>query len=155
MPSPSRTKATRERIITAERERVALELRKGGATFEAIAQCVGYTDRSTARHAVMRALAATLQEPADELRRLELERCDAMQWALWPTVLDGNPEAVRACLRIMLRRSQLLGLDAPAKKLVEVITHDAFSAAVAGVEAEIAELEAARDRSEPAGDRPG
>lgn len=143
------------RVAIAMKARKALELRKEGKSFEQIAKALRYRDGSGAYKAVTRALAATLQEPAAELRRLELERCDSMHSALWAKVLEGDPEAVRACLRIMIRRSQLLGLDAPAKSRVEVITHDAFSAAVAGLEAEIAELEAGADRSDAAGDRPG
>ncbi len=143
------------RVAMAAKQRKALELRKSGATFEEIARQLRYANGGGAYKAVSHALAATLQEPAEELRRLELERCDCMQMALWPKVSDGDPEAVRACLRIMVRRSALLGLDAPAKSRIEVITRDAFSAAMAELEAEVGELQAAADRSDAAGDRAG
>jgi hypothetical protein len=146
----ARTKPTPARVRATVKEGKALELRKSGATFDVIAHALKYADRSAAAKAVRRALAATVQEPAAELRRLELERCDAMTLALWPAVLEGDAEAIRACLRVMLRRAQMLGLDAPAKSRVEVITHDAFSAAMEELEAEIAELEIqAGDRRKP------
>jgi AraC-like DNA-binding protein len=90
MPSPQRTKATPTRIRTAEREAAALDLRKTGATYEAIAHSVGYGDRSAAAKAVSRALAATIQEPADELRRLESERLDALLAAVWPPLTGSG-----------------------------------------------------------------
>jgi hypothetical protein len=82
---------TPARIALAEKERRALELRKGGATYNRIAQVLGYSDEGGAAKAVKRALADTLQEPAAEIRKLEAERLDAMQSALWPAALSGKP----------------------------------------------------------------
>lgn len=155
MASPSRTKATPDRIIIAERERAALELRTEGVTFEVIARFVGYSHRGSAHRAVTRALAATVQEPADELRRLELERCDALQSAVWPKALEGDAEAVRACLRVMARRSQLLELDSPTRRVANVVTEDSIDVAIWELEAELAEHDdsdvagAARDLRRP------
>lgn len=141
MPSPQRTKATPTRIRTAAREASALELRKTGATYEAIAQSVGYSDRSAAAKAVSRALAATIQEPADELRRLEGERLDALLGAVWPEAMTGRRSAVDSCLRIMDRRSKLFGLDAPSRRSVDVIGPEALDQLIRQMEAEVAETE--------------
>jgi hypothetical protein len=59
-----------------------------------------------------------LQEPADELRGLELERLDRMQEGLWDKAIRGNLRAVDRVLKIMKRQSQLLGLDAPRQVAV-------------------------------------
>lgn len=112
--APRRNATTPARIALAEKERRALELRKGGATYNRIAQALGYSDEGGAAKAVKRALADTLQEPAAEIRRLEAERLDAMQSALWPAALSGKWPAVDRCLAIMERRARLLGLDTPA-----------------------------------------
>lgn len=144
-----RKASTASRIKTAEKERDALELRKGGATFEQIAREVGYSDGSGAAKAVSRALADTIQEPAADLRRLELERLDSLLAALWPKAIDGDAQAVDRCLRVMERRASLLGLDAPSRRIVDFITHDAFSRAMQELEAEIAEYETAGDRGQP------
>ena len=47
------------------------------------------------------------------LRELEVQRLDAMLYAVWDDVLQGDANAVHTALRISERRSRLLGLDAP------------------------------------------
>ena len=96
-----------------EKQAEALALRKAGHTFEDIAERVGYASKSGAFKAVMSALRKTIQEPADELRRLELERLDVMLKSLWPFILKGSPRHVEIGLKVMDRRAALLGLDAP------------------------------------------
>jgi hypothetical protein len=139
--SPSRTKATPGRIAIAEREAKALELRKEGATYGAIARSIGYTDRSAAAKPVSRALAATIQEPADELRRLESERLDALLAAVWHDAMAGRRSAVESALRIMDRRSKLIGLDAPLRRAVEVITPEALENVITQLESELADMQ--------------
>jgi len=111
---PGESKISPRRILAAEKQVKAMELRKAGATFREIGEKLGYTEAG-ARKAVMSALRKTLREPADELRTLEVERLDAMMQGLWPEALRGNPNAVTRVLNIMERRAKLLGLDAPAK----------------------------------------
>ena len=105
----------------AEKQRQALELRKAGATFEQIARQLGYANAGGAYKIVQAALRDTVQQPADEVRQLELERLDAMLRALWPAAIQGKWLAVDRCLLIMDRRARLLGLDAPTRRIVEVI----------------------------------
>lgn len=107
--------ASPRRIAAAEQRRRALELRKAGATYDQIAQQVGYTNRGSAHRAVMAALKEITAEPAQEVRQLELERLDAMLLGLWPAARKGNQGAVDRVLRIMERRAKLLGLDSPVK----------------------------------------
>lgn len=105
---------TREQQARAREARV-LELRKSGATFARIAGVVGYADASNAKRAYDRAMKATIQQPADELRALEEERLDSLLLAMWPAAMQGKGYAVEKCLMIMDRRARLLGLDAPAR----------------------------------------
>jgi hypothetical protein len=56
-----------------------------------------------------------LQEPADELREMEATRLDALQQAYWRPALDGDVKAATILLKLMERRSKLLGLDQPIK----------------------------------------
>jgi len=103
-----------ERELTAlERKLKALELRKAGFTYQAIADMVGYKTAGGAHRAVLTALKKTLQEPSDEVRKIELERLDELLKALWDK--RHNPAYADRVLRIMERRSKLLGLDAPTK----------------------------------------
>jgi len=108
------------RLEAAERQRQALELRKTGQTYDAIAQALGYRNPSCAYRAIERALKKTLQQPADSVRQLEIARLDAMLHALWGRALGSktrppNPLIVDRILRLMERRARLLGLDAPVK----------------------------------------
>jgi len=97
----------------------ALELRKAGASFDQIAQHLGYAQRSGAHHAVQRALRESLEkrnQDADEVRELELSRLDDMFLGLWKDAKAGKWLAVDRALRIMERRAAYLGLDAPKKQ---------------------------------------
>lgn len=100
-------------VTIVEKEQRALELRKSGASFTAIAETLGYADAAGASKAVKRALRKMLQEPAAELREIELARYDQMFFALWKRVLQGDLAAIDRALKIMSQRAQLLGLNAP------------------------------------------
>ena len=45
------------------------------------------------------------------LREVEVRRLDALQAALWDASMAGNMEAVIACLKIILARIKVLGLE--------------------------------------------
>ena len=103
------------KLASHDRKLQALELRKAAATYQQIADQLGYRSASGAFNAVKAALKATLREPADELRELEAARLDAMLLPLWRRVQSGDERAVDRVLRIMERRARLLGLDAPTR----------------------------------------
>lgn len=109
----SESKTSQNRLNAADKQRQALELRKAGKSLDAIAQEVGYNSPSGAFRAIVSGLRKTLQEPADEVRKMELERLDAMLEATWEFAMTGKPEAVDRVLKIMERRAKYLGLDAP------------------------------------------
>lgn len=104
-----------QQISAVEKQLRALELRKSGAAYATIAEVLGYRSPSGAHAAVKSALKKTLQEPADELRQLELARLDAMLAALWPKANAGDVKAVHGVLKVLERRAKLLGLDAPTE----------------------------------------
>lgn len=104
-----------KRIDAAERQRKALEARKAGASYDQIARQLNYAGPSSAHKAVITALQRTIQEPADELRQLELTRLDALLIPVWGQAMKGSLPAIDRAIRIMERRAKLLGLDAPLK----------------------------------------
>lgn len=107
------SKTSKRRLEARERWIAALELRKKGLTFDAIAQELGYAGRQQSYTAVMKALKETLREPSDELRSLEAERLDTITDALWGDAKRGDTGAIDRILKIMERRAKLLGLDVP------------------------------------------
>ncbi len=109
------SKASGKRIAATERQARALALRKAGLGYADIARRLGYAGPSGAHKAIMTGLRALTREPAAELRDLELARLDDMLAGLWPNARKGNVAAVDRVLKIMQRRADLLGLDAPAR----------------------------------------
>jgi len=113
------TTPTPELIDTEVR---VLELRKTGMTWTRISELTGYADASGAYRAYIRALKRVVKEPAEQVRTLEIERLDYLWNSLMAKATDGDPQAIGVMLRIMERRSRLLGLDAPTKVQQEVTT---------------------------------
>lgn len=119
-----------------ERDARLLEMRKRGMTYRAIAAAEGL-DVKNVHTAIKDAMAAVTEEPAAEVRQLELERLDDMWMAVMKVleakhfkVSDGRLvrlgdepleddapvlAAVDRLLRIQERRSKLLGLDSAQK----------------------------------------
>jgi len=124
---------TRPQIIDAsERRAYVIEQRKGGNSYRLIAAAAiarfgidnlpkGYDSRYACDDvmAELKRIQDQTSEETMEIRTLELERLDRMQAALWDDVVRANPAgperdaAIDRVLKIMQRRSALLGLDAP------------------------------------------
>ena len=100
-------------IEAYEKDQKALELRKEGHTYESISEQLGYSTPSASYKAAMRRLRDMDRPAVSMLRELEVQRLDAMLYAVWDDVLQGDANAVHTALRISERRSRLLGLDAP------------------------------------------
>lgn len=132
MPRPTNKAPSAEQI---EKEKQALELRRAGVTYDVIAERVGFSDRTIARRYVMRALGRTLQEPADDVRRIEVDRLDRLQRALWPAAMQGDDKAIGSVLKVMDRRAKLLGLDAPVR--TNVTLTDSVSAEIEALAAQL------------------
>ena len=120
-----------------DKEKQVLELKRSGATWDAIAEVVGYANGSGAFKAYQRAMTRTLQQPADELRDAEIDRLDRLQRAYWFEAIGSKDQppvhkSAEIVLKIIDRRAKLLGLDAPTKIQAEVVTYDA-----SGIEADI------------------
>jgi uncharacterized membrane protein YccC len=109
------SKTSERRLAATERQRQALELRKAGVGFVKIAEMLGYKGPSGAYEAVHSALRRTLQQPADDLRRLENERLDVVLQAIAVRVKAGDYKAIDRWLRACESRRKLEGLDAPVK----------------------------------------
>jgi hypothetical protein len=115
MSASNKTSAAKAR--TLERQTRALELRRAGLGYEAIAAQIGI-GKSQAHRLVVAGLAeskAQIAASADDLRSEEISRLDGMLLGLWPRARKGEVAAVDRVLKIAERRAKLLGLDAPTK----------------------------------------
>ncbi len=110
---PGESNNSPRRLVARERQLQALELRKEGFTYDAIAKKLNYNSYQAASAAIEAALKRVLQRPAEEVRKIELERLDMMLRALLPKIRIADWQAINTALRIMDRRAKYLGLDAP------------------------------------------
>jgi hypothetical protein len=99
-----------------ERRAKALELHLAGATYDAIANAVGYASRSGAHKAVQEALLDLGRPVQGTAIDTELARLDAMLTGLWPKARRGDVQAVDRVLKISERRSVLLAGAAVPKQ---------------------------------------
>jgi hypothetical protein len=109
------------KVQAAQRRQSAVSLRVAGRTYAQIADELGVS-KQRAYQAVAEAVAEVNQqcrESAEELRRVECERLDAAQAAIWDKVVGGDLKAVETFLKLATRRARLLGLDAPTRTQVE------------------------------------
>ena len=123
-----------------EKEKKVLELRRGGLTFDLIADRLGYANASGAQKAYERACSRIVYDDVVALRNAEMDRLDIAQAAIWNEVLQGTVSAVMALIKIMERRARLLGLDVPVKTQLEVTHYDRDT-----IDAEVARLVAILD----------
>jgi hypothetical protein len=88
-----------------------------GCMYGQIAEQLHFNSASVARQAVFRAMKRLGKpEKAEQLRALELARLDRLFLAVWTAaVVHHDLGAVDRALKIMKRRAELLGLDAPSK----------------------------------------
>lgn len=108
------------RILAKEKQRRALEMRKAGATYDAIAASMGYASKSGARAAVVSAMGELIQEPAKELRTIQYERLNHMLVVLWAKINNGDERAIQTALSVMDKMDRLMGTDAPNRSEVDV-----------------------------------
>lgn len=133
----------KSQVETQEMIRQVLDARKAGMSFAEIARAVDppYSDASGAFRAYQRGMKQMIREPAEDVKNLELARLDTMLKALWPAVLQGKWLAIDRALAIMDRRARMLGLDAPLRQIVEVVTEEAIDRAIEELEARAQELD--------------
>lgn len=109
--APRRAQAT---VRRAE----ALKMRIAGMGYAAIGKQLGVS--TTAAYKLVQKAIEEIKErqaeDAEHLRRLEIERLDAAQSAIWPKVEKGDLMAIDRLIRILQRRSAYYGLDAPQKQ---------------------------------------
>ena len=102
------------------RDLAILNMRLHGLTFHEIARKLpeaGFRRVSVSRifAIVAKALRSCRDQPARELRQLELLRLDQLQAAHYKAAMGGDAAAATRVLSIMDRRAKLLGLDAGAE----------------------------------------
>jgi len=107
---PLRRGRHRNKALAAYRRTRAIEMVTHGATYQRVADELGYAHRGTVHRIVRQCLAAHEVASVETLRDVEVRRLDALQVGLWEAAMDGDIDAANACLRIILARIKVLGL---------------------------------------------
>jgi hypothetical protein len=109
-----------------DKENQIVELRRAGVTWKVIAERTGYASASGAYNAYQRIAERLIRPGLEEYRDLELERLDRLQVAVWGKAVTGDIRALDSVLRIIDRRTRILGLEAPKEVNLkaEVTTYD-------------------------------
>ena len=132
-----------KKVALAERRQKALNLRKTGATMEAIAAVLSKEfglpkyDRKQVFQDIDAGLGLLTEQcthDAEELRQLELERLDTYLLRLQPKITLGDVRAIAQAVNISERRCKMLGLDAPIQIQVEDIVNAELTAFIDGLE---------------------
>jgi hypothetical protein len=89
----------------------AQQLRLAGASWDEIAEALGYQSGPTAHTTVKRHTSSLAKQSANELMELDLERLDMLQLVVWRQARQGDLKAIEAVLKIMATRAKYLGLD--------------------------------------------
>ena len=111
--------AVQDKAAVAARIAEIARLRVNGASYQQIADRMGYTDRNGPRMLLMRHMRAQAVENVAEMRLIENERLDAVHLVATSIMQDKSHtpmERLRAgetIIRNSARRSALNGLDAP------------------------------------------
>lgn len=103
-----------ERIEKTRRTQRAVEMRVMGATYQQIADELGYKSAGSANTSVRRAMQDSLREPCDQLRELENLRLDkaldAIQGGLTHAKIPIRLKTVDRVVRLTRERMRLNGL---------------------------------------------
>lgn len=107
---PARLQAQQD--AAREKQNQALELRKAGATYNEIAQALGYYNAGGAKKAVDRAMERTVIDSSKEIILLDLQRLDELQKRCMAQLRNKNDlSQVDRILRIMTQRYALAGIS--------------------------------------------
>ena len=107
----------KDKIAMLERQLIALDLRKQGMTYRAIATRlqVDHTTIYNDIHRELKRLADESLGSTAELRQLKLEQIDLAIKGLMPFVMAGSPAHTIAFTKCIAEQSKLLGLYEPEK----------------------------------------
>jgi len=144
---PGRDSSSAKAIATAERHAEWVEKRKHGWTYRRIAAEYSVAP-STVEEAVSRCLLAVREEPARELRALELEALDDLIDQTLDDLIVADDVITRLACREAVRkfradRRKLLGLDAPQKLEVSRSPEELWGSVKEWLKSPTPELEAA------------
>jgi hypothetical protein len=112
-------------LAQLKRENRAVELRHHeGLTFEKIAEELGYASVSGARDCYRRGLKRIEILDPEEYLKEDLEILDVLKEVFFKPAAQGHVRSAEMLMRILDKRDDLLGLNAPKRIKAEVINYE-------------------------------
>jgi hypothetical protein len=128
-------------IERLERDLANVNLRRSGVAWDAIATQLGYADAGHAHRRFMAVMAAYPREDVDQARQVELDRLDQIQHAIWAQCLDTESKnqhwAIDRMLKLSDQRARLLGLNAPVRQEISVLSESVVDKAIRELQAQM------------------
>jgi len=117
---PGESKSSKRRIEAKERQKKALQMRLAGASFDQIAEALGYANRSGAYDAVQRVMKGIPEPEAKLYKKLNIERLNRLLVALWPTATRELPDKdiIAQAIRVIAEMNKLSGAYAPVESKI-------------------------------------
>lgn len=110
-------------IEQMERHTEAIRLRKSGMSYDEIGRRLNVAPH-VAYEYVVTGLSHFVEEPGEEVRKMEILRLDAMLHAIWAACMSGDLEAIDRALKIEQFRAKITGMLMPIKIDIEVRIRD-------------------------------
>jgi hypothetical protein len=136
-----------------DRDAQALRLHVCGLDYRAIGERLGCS-HAAAHRAVQRALADYVNRPRDEAIQLAVVELDHARREVWRVLSAGDVgprsrvEAVRTLVQINTEYRKLLGLDAPKRQEITVISESTVDAEIARLEGQLSDRARQMDLTE-------
>lgn len=93
-----------------EMEQEVISRRRAGQRVHSIAKDLGISQGRVSQ-LFKAGMSRHVEVPAAEIKRMEADRLDDLQYGLWERAMRGEIKAVEQVLAVMERRAKLLGLD--------------------------------------------
>lgn len=106
-----KSKTNPKMVADLQRQQQAVTLRASGATYQQIADQLGFSSAQSAHRSVQQALKNQGRGDREELAAIEAVALDTLQRKMFKQALEGSTSAVDSVLKIMGRRAKLFGLD--------------------------------------------
>lgn len=104
----ARIAVTAPHVLAMERD--VITQRRAGRRVDDIAKDLGISPGRVSQ-LFKQGMARHVEVPAREIKQMEADRLDDLQFGVWQAACNGNLKAIEQVLGIMERRAKLLGLD--------------------------------------------
>lgn len=135
------TKTDAAAIERLERDLQCVELRRSGVGWDAIARQLGYSSPARAYERFMVVMRDFPREKVEQARAVELDRYDRLQTAIWDQCLDSDSKnqhwAIDRALKLMDQRARLLGINAPVRQEISVLTESSVDKAIKDLQVQL------------------